>query len=359
MSRLKPRKRAGTNMKKLMNKVRRHKTKETSGAPERITNKTVAEHREQVLADGRKFKYPVQYAKYRLVVNSIILTVVSMVLLGILIWVLLYPMQLNTKFMYRVTQLLPVAVANVDGQDVRYSDYLRRYRADVVQLVQQDQINLKSVDGKRQSEYIKRRELDKAIRSAYVKKLAKQLNLKVTPVEVDDYITSSVNAKGISLDAYEKTVLREYYDWSLDDYRESVRAELLSRKVEFAIDKTAKQRALTLASRAQTEDFAALAKAESDDIGTKDKGGDVGVLPTDNLDVNGLIMAARRMSEGQVSQPIEGTDGYYIIKLIKKSEMNIHYAQIKVNLGELEKRFDAVKKSDKVKEYIDVSPLEN
>lgn len=346
-------------MKKLMTKVRRRKTTEAEQQPpERITNKTVAEHREKVLAGGRKFKYPVQYAKHKLVINTLLVVVAVAAALSVLLWVLLYPMQVNSKFMYRLTQLIPVPVAKVDGQDVRYSDYLRKYRGDVTLLIQQDQLNLKSADGKRQADYYKRKELDSAVRDAYVAKLAKQLNVRVTSTEVDDYITSTVNTKSISLDAFEKTVLRNYYDWSLDDYRDVVRAELLARKVDFAIDKTAKQRALTLAQRAQTEDFAALAKAESDDMATKANGGDIGVLPADNLDVNGLIVAAKRLTEGQVSQPIEGTDGYYIIKLIKKSEMNIHYAQIKVNLGELDKRFNAVKKDGKVKEYIKVKPLQ-
>lgn len=342
-------------MKKLMNKVRRQKPDEPEHKkPERITNKTVAEHREQVLAGGRKFKYPVQYAKHKLVINSILIVVVVAIALTLLIWVLLYPMQLNTKFMYRLTQLFPVPVASVDGESVRYSDYLRKYRGDVTLLLQQDQINLRSADGKRQSDYYKRKELDSAVRDAYVAKLAREKNISVSNTEVDDYITNTVNTKSISLEAFEKTVLKNYYDWSLDDYRAVVRAELLARKVDFAIDKTAKQKALTLAQRAQTEDFATLAKTESDDTATKANGGDVGVLPADNLDVNGLIVAAKRMSEGQVSQPIEGTDGYYIIKLVKKSEMNIHYAQIKVNLGELDKRFAEVKKANKIKEYIDV-----
>jgi len=345
-------------MKRLTNKLRRKKDEEVV-KPSRITNDTVAEHREQILAGGRKFKYPVQYVKHKLVINSIIIVAAMVLALSLLFWFLLYQTQLNTKFMYRLTQLFPVPVAKVDGESVRYSDYLRKYRGDVTLLLQQDQINLKSTDGKRQSEYYKRKELDSAVKDAYVRKLARANNTKVSQTEVDDYITNTVNTKSISLEAFEKTVLRNYYDWSLDDYRAVVRAELLARKVDFAIDKTAKQRAMTLASRAQTEDFATLALAESDDMATKPNGGDVGVLPADNLDVNGLIVAAKRMAEGQVSQPIEGTDGYYIIKLIKKSEMNIHYAQIKVNLSELNKRFEKVQKDKKVKEYINVKPQQD
>src|SRR5687768_1018153 len=157
-------------MKKLIPKFKKQSVADEK--PSRITNETVAEHREQILAGGRKFKYPVQYAKHKLVLNSLIIALSAIVLLFGLCWYLLYHAQLNTKFMYRLTQLVPVPVANVDGENVRYSEYLKKYRSDIFSLVQQEQINLNSSDGKRQSEYYKRRELDSAIREAYVNKLA-------------------------------------------------------------------------------------------------------------------------------------------------------------------------------------------
>ena len=342
-------------MKKLTAKLKRQKPVEEK--PSRITNETVAEHREQILAGGRKFKYPVQYAKHKLVLNSLFIGLGAILLLVVLCWYLLYHAQYNSKFMYRLTQLVPVPVANVDGENVRYSEYLKKYRSDIFSLVQQEQINLKSADGKRQSEYYKRRELDSAVKEAYVAKLAREKNISVTRTEIDDFITRTVNSKSISLEAYEKTVLRNFYDWSLDEYRGVVKARLMTQKVSFAIDGAAKKRAEALAAQAANGDFAALAAAKSDDLATKGNGGDAGTLPLDNLDANGLIAAAKRLTPGQVSQPIQGSDGYYIIKLIEKSDTSVHHAQIKVSLTELDKRFEAVKKAGKVKEYIDVDKL--
>ncbi len=344
-------------MKKLTAKLKRQKPAEEK--PSRITNETVAEHREQILAGGRKFKYPVQYAKHRLVLNSVFIGLGAIAFLFILCWYLLYHAQYNSKFMYRLTQLVPVPVANVDGENVRYSEYLKKYRSDIFSLVQQEQINLKSPDGKRQSEYYKRRELDSAVKEAYVAKLARERNIDVTRTEIDDFIIRTVNSKSISLEAYEKTVLRNFYDWSLDEYRGVVKARLLTQKVSFAIDGAAKKRADSLATQAAAPgaDFAALATANSDDLATKGNGGDAGSLPVDNQDVNGLIAAAKRLSPNQVSQPIKGSDGYYIIKLIDKNDTSVHYAQIKVGLTELDKRFEAVKKAGKIKEHIKVEKL--
>ena len=45
-------------MKNLLNRKDKKQPKEL---PKRITNDTVAQHREKVLAAGRKHKYPIQY----------------------------------------------------------------------------------------------------------------------------------------------------------------------------------------------------------------------------------------------------------------------------------------------------------
>lgn len=343
-------------MKKLIAKLRKTPTEEDK--PNRITNETVAEHREQILAGGRKFKYPVQYAKHKLVLNTLIIGVTAVVLLVLLCWYLLYWAQYNSKFMYRLTQLVPVPVASVDGESVRYSEYLKKYRSDIFSLVQQEQINLKSVDGKRQSEYYKRKELDSAIKEAYVMKLARERRISVSRAEIDNFITQTVNSKSISLEAYEKTVLKNFYDWSLDEYRGVVKARLLTQKVSFNIDNEAKAKAASIAVQAQNgADFAGLAAANSDDVATKGNGGDVGPLPLDNQDMNGLIAAAQKLTPGQVSAPIQGTDGYYIIKLNNKNDNSVHYAQIKVSLTELDRQFEQVKNAKKIKEHIKVNQL--
>ena len=76
-------------MKKLLpKKLRRSEPSPTVAS--RITNETVAEHREQILAGGRKFKYPIQYARHKLVINALIVAFTSAGLLGLLGWWQLY-----------------------------------------------------------------------------------------------------------------------------------------------------------------------------------------------------------------------------------------------------------------------------
>lgn len=336
-----------------LKKVR--KQPEDEERPSRITNETVAEHREQVLAGGRKFKYPIQVAKHRLVIVSIAIGIVTIVLLFVLAWQQLYLAQNTSKFMYRLTQLIPVPVASVDGEAVRYSDFLKKYRSSIHALQQQNSINLRTADGKRQADYIKRTQLDTVEKDTYALKLARENKLTVTNEEVDSFINKDLSSKSVSLEAYEKTVLSSFYDWTLADYREVVRTELLKRKVSFKIDADAEKKVRAVEKRLQTgENFAKVAKQVSDDTTTKESGGDVGELPLDNQDSHGLIAAARAMKVGQTSRPIQGTDGYYIIKLIARSDTAVHYSQIKIDLQAFDRMFDEVKKAGKIKEHIKV-----
>ena len=70
-------------MKNLLNRKDKKQPKEL---PKRITNDTVAQHREKVLAAGRKHKYPIQYTKRRLVwitmLVSVVILIVSLLLVG-------------------------------------------------------------------------------------------------------------------------------------------------------------------------------------------------------------------------------------------------------------------------------------
>lgn len=125
----------------------RKKEKEVKAVPQRITNETVAEHRERILAGGRRFKYPMQYARHRLVFNTVIITVAALLLITLVGWWQLYPMQNTSTFFYRVTRVIPLPVASVDGEQIRYSDYLMYYNSSAHYLQRSEQLNLQSEDG--------------------------------------------------------------------------------------------------------------------------------------------------------------------------------------------------------------------
>lgn len=345
-------------LKHKLQKIRKKQKTESEQPLGRITNETVAEHREQILAGGRRFKYPMQYAKSSLVRNTILISLGALVLMLAFAWWQLYPVQNTTKFFYRITQLLPVPVAKVEGEFVRYSEYLMELRSALYYLEREDTVNFATADGQRQKDYQKRVALNKVEENAYIQKIAEENNTRVTNKEVDDFIDGQLKNRqpAVSREQYEQ-VIQDFYDWSFDEYRLSVKKQLLKRKVALVIDDKAKERANVIREQISADgaNFADVASAQSDDQISKRSGGDVGPISRSNDDPDGLIAAAAKLQPNQVSAVLQGRDGYYIIKLLGSDKDNVHYARIFISLSELETRLEALRKDkDAIQEYINV-----
>lgn len=346
-------------MKKLsIDKIRRRKAIEA--APSRITNETVAEHRERILAGGRKFKYPIQYARHKLVINALLITFVSLALLGFLAWHQLYIAQNSSILMYRVTRIVPVPVAVVDGEFVPYDDYLARYRFNEFWLRKYGTTKLDSADGKKQLEYIKRQVLDTAIQNAYAKKLASKYNVTVSGREIEDTILQQRHtASGqISAETY-YSALQMTNGWSADDLKLSLRRTLLRNKVAFAVDEQAKKQAeeankLVVSTKGDfAKVAAALAKLPGGKITTSDSGL-VNIVST----FGGLqVSEVAKLSKGQVSGVIKSStdDGYYFVKVNEKNDTQISFSYLHIPLTKFSSDLAALKKNGKIAEYIKVA----
>ena len=337
-------------MKKLSIKLRKKQSQEPA---QRITTDTLAEHREQVLAGGRKFKYPVQYQRHRLVINALIVGVVALVLLVALGWYMLYVAKNTSEFMYRVTKVVPVPVAYVDGQPVNYSDYLMKYRSGAHYLVEKEQIDENSADGKSQLAYVQSQALSDAIADAYAAKLAPQLDVSVSDADVETYFKQQLDSRGLSEATYD-AVIKDYYDWSPQEYRDVMHAKLLRQKVTYALDKTADQLSQDVENKVKsgTTDL----KAVADQLNAK-KAGTVEFtaaawVPKDNDD-GGLAIAAGKLKKGQVSTAVktDAGDGYYYVKLLDSNDSQLQYEYIRVPLTQFNTQLDQVKK-DKLTQFI-------
>lgn len=340
-------------MKKLLAKIRKKDTADES--PSRITNDTVAEHRERILAGGRRFKYPIQYARHRLVFNTIIISVVALVVLISAGYWQLYSVQTTNVFFYNVTKVLPLPVASIDGQSVLYSDYLVRYRSALYNLEQKEQINLNTEDGKRQADYHKQKAMEAATEAAYGAKLAKELGLTVTDAELESYIKAQRQSEDgeISQQTYDAATL-DILGWNPDEYRHVLRGELLRQKVAFAIDETASQVVSKLTSQVAVADaslsnIAATSNAAGDTV----VHGAFGWVNRSNQD-GGLASAAAKLQRGQVSGAIKSTtgDGYYFVKLLDITDTQVNYEYIQVPLTKFDRQLDELRKSEKVDVYI-------
>jgi len=70
------------------------------------------------------------------------------------------------------------------------------------------------------------------------------------------------------------------------------------------------------------EDFAELAKVNSDDAGTKNRGGDLGTFPKGTM-VKEFENALMKLKPGEVSKPVLSPFGYHLIKLGEKIESRV------------------------------------
>jgi len=339
-----------------MKKLRFKKRDKATQTPSRITNETVAEHRERILAGGRRFKYPIQYARHHLVFNTIIITITALLLIVVIGWWQLYIMQNTSVFFYRVTRVLPLPVASVDGESVRYGDYLMYLNSSTHYLQQSEQVNLQSEDGKRQVDFVKRKSMDNVEADAYAEKLAKQLNISVSEDRVNQVINDDrTTANGrISQETYDASALN-ILGWSPEEYRQDAKSKLIRQDVSYAIDTVAKQKEQQAASlfTVASVDFDKVAAQLGGNDDAKVTSGISGLVPKTNRD-GGLSSAAVKLNIGQISPVIKTTtgDGYYFVKLLEKNDSQINYAYIKIPLTAFNNQLNSLKRSDKVHEYI-------
>ena len=343
-------------MKKLLPFKKAKKTQQSA----RITNETVAEHRERILAGGRRFKYPVQYARHRLVFNTILISVVALILIVAVVWWQLYPQQNSSTFFYRITRVLPVPVASVDGESVRYSDYLVGYRSQAHYLEFKEGINLGASDGKSQVDFIKRKAMDSAVEDAYAAKLAREKNIGISEKQVDDAITRQRQSRDgtASKETYDAIVL-DHFDWTPQEARGVTSRQLLRQEVAYSVDDLAtKARDQIVSELAKEKDFDKVVQSVNATSPVKASAGVTLLVPRNNQD-GGLAATAAKLKKDEVSQPFKSTtgNGYYIVKLLEMdNDARVSYASIKIPLTVFKAKVASLRNEGKVNEYISVPP---
>ena len=347
-------------MKKLSIKKRSKKAPSKQQIPSRITNETVAEHRERILAGGRRFKYPIQYSRHKLVINTIVIGVVTIIFLSALLWWLLYYAQNTSDILYRVTKVIPVPVASIDGKSVRYSDYLSYYRSSMHYIISKEQQEFDAGGLKNQQDIIKSRSYDLAIRDSYAQKLASEMNITVSDDELDKFVDLQRKTSGSSVsDKTYDSVIMDYYGWSPEEYRHVLKDQLLRKKVEFAIDDTAmklRDQVQDAINKSKDPNFDKIAKSIKDIDGVKVVSSTSGLVPKYNQKDGGLSQAADALEKGDVSDAIKSTngDGYYFVMLTDKKKDQLSYDYIKIPLTEFEKHLSQLKDQGKIKSYIEI-----
>lgn len=322
----------------------------------RITNETVAEHREEVLGAARKFIYPLQHSLKKIVTISAVIFIALTVAFFVYCVLALYRFNNTSTFIYRVSQVIPFPVAKVGSDFVSQESYLFEIRHYIHYYQTQQQVDFRSESGKQQLEAFRKAALQSVVDDAYVKQLAKKHKITVSEREVDYQINllREQNRLGSS-DAVFEDVLKEFWGWSVQDFRRELRQQLLAQKVVSALDVDTHSRAKNVLDQLMNGgDFAELARQHSEDPNTKDNGGDYGMAiePT-NRDLSPQVIDALfKLQPGQYSGIVETPLGLEILRLREKDGNSIRASHIYFSFKPISAYIDPLKESQKPRTFI-------
>lgn len=349
-------------MKKYLSKLKRSKhgksaddSVQEASAP-RITNETVAEHREEVLSSARKYIYPLQHSKHKIVLITTSIFIAAVVAFVGYTTISLYKLKSNSSFLYGITKVVPFPVAKAGDSFVSYENYLFELRHYIHYYKNQQKLDFDSESGRQQLAEFKKRALDKVINDAYVKQLAKQYKVTVSDQEVQAEIKTvrDQNRLGGSDKVFED-VLKEYWGWTVDDFQRSLQQQLLAQKLLPVLDPAVVTKAK--AAKAEIEsgaDFAAVAKKYSDDATTKDSGGELAIpIDRSNREIAAQTTAALfTLKAGETSDVINAGYSLEIVKNLEVQGDKIRTAHIVFNFKDINSYLNDYRDKNKASLYI-------
>jgi hypothetical protein len=316
----------------------------------------VDERREEVLAQGRKFKYPAQWTKHRIVINTILISVVMIALIITGLWLALYKLGMTDDLLFRVTKIVPVPVASVDSENALFSDYIMLYKSSMTSIERQSgsQFDKESLDDLRLK--YKRSALTDTESYTYAIKLAKEQGITVSDEDVSNEFNRHLKIGGIdrSEEAFLK-IIDDNFGLDKTEYERMLYLSLIRSAVATKIDSKASELASKVESMLQANgnDFQAVATELGDQIIYEETGG---LVDSKNID-GGRATEAFKLEPGGSSGKFTSMngDGYYFVKLINKTDTQVNFASIRIPFTEFKERFDALKEEGKISEYITIT----
>ena len=322
----------------------------------RITNETVAEHREDVLKSARKYIYPLQHSRHRIVRISLALLVSTVVIFFVYCGLALYKFQSTNGFIYGVSKVLPFPVAKAGPRWISYESYLFELKRNMHYYQSQQQANFTTKEGKSQLQRLKKQAIAQVTQDAYVKELAERNHVTVSDRSVNGAVTlvRSQNRLG-SNDRVFREVLNQFWGWREADFKRELHGQLLQQAVVTKLDTASSTRAAgVLVQLKGGADFAATAAATSDDISTKGSGGQYAnpITQTDRDIAPQITAELFRLQPGQTSEVINTGYTLEIVKAIDRTGTVMHGAHIQFNLQPINNYVKPLQATQKPHTYI-------
>lgn len=321
---------------------------------EKTEQEKVDERREEVLAKGRKFKYPVIWTRHTVVISAIVVAVIALVLIGIGSWAALYKAGRTDSLLFNMTKVVPLSVAKVDGEPVRFSDYLMLERSSMISAEKRSGGQVAENEGDLEVRY-KRMALTDAEKYVLALKLAKELEISVSDEEVAAEFERHLKIGGIerSEEGFVK-IIGDNFGLSKSEYERMLYLTLMRAKVEEAIDEEANEVAAQVEALLEENggDYQAVAEALGEAIEYQNTGG---LVDGKNID-GGRATEAMKLKPGEQSGKFVSMngDGFYFVKLVDKTDTKVNFESIRVPFTAFEEKFAEISEGGKIEEFIEI-----
>lgn len=322
----------------------------------KITEDTLPEHREEVLGSARKYIYPLKHSRHHFVRLSIGILVAALVIFFVYTTLEIYYFQSTSGFIYSISEVIPFPIAKAGSSWVSNYSYLFELRRNMHYYITQQQANFSSNSGKAQLISLKKQAMNQVILDAYVKQLASQNHVVVTSAEVNNEINlvREENRLGNSNKVLD-SVLSDYWGWTMNDFKQELKQELLQQAVVAKLDEPVNQRAEYVYNQLNHgAAFGTLAAQYSDDLSTKNNGGQYSFAITPNTQSVAPQVTAEVFSlkPGQISPIINTGFALVILKVISSNNKSVQAADIQFNFQPISTYVQPLEKAHPFKQYI-------
>ena len=348
---------SSAKLKKLLaRKDNEQKLHEALSTVPKITNETVSEHREEVLGKARKYIYPLKHSKTHFVRLTISLSVVAVVAFFVFCVLDIYKFQSTSAFIYRVSEVVPFPVAKAGSDYVSYYNYLFELRRNMHYYSTQQQANFSTKSGQTQLDSLKKQAMNDVITLSYTKQLARKHHVYVSQQDVNSALdlVKAENRLGTS-NAELASVLKDYWGWTENDFKQELKQELLEQKVVAVMDSTTNNLAQSVYQKViHGGNFSALAGQYSQDPSTKSNGGQYPetITPSTTNIAPQVMQELYKLKVNQVSPIINTGYSLEILKVLSRHQNQITAAHIQFNYSPITQFTNKLEKKSPPKQFI-------
>jgi parvulin-like peptidyl-prolyl isomerase len=227
------------------------------------------------------------------------------------------------------------SAALVNGEPITVEDYQKQI-AQVEAFFEQEGLDLESQEGQERLAQASRQVLEQMIDQVLIRQAAVEMGISISDEELEAKIQEIIEQSG-GQEQFEQSL--QDTGTSYEDFRQMLLDQLLSEAVFSAVTASissvaeqvharhilvaTRERAEEVLARLQGgEDFAFLAKEYSEDVSSRERGGDMGFFPQGVMPPE-VEDAAFSLEVGQTSEIIQSQFGFHIIQILEREEGEI------------------------------------